>query len=207
MFSEYIRLNRHKYRFAFLFTWGCFFVLTLIPMVALIREVDTEGFLVRCLYCLAGTAVMAVIILSMALFAAFMEFRRNRITFESEPWKKFFSDHNFAPLHRDFGKWQFDQEGRLGKVNGFPVRVATERKELNLLRFTFMSEWMHIDKERSRQLQRLFREHNAEFDFGGITKKFSRNNHLSSYEISTELSYFSTLLTREGFRPATDIEI
>jgi hypothetical protein len=207
MFSEYVRLNRHKFRFAFLFTWGCFFVLSLIPVVALVREVDGEGFLVRCLLCLGGTAVLAVIILSIALLAAFVQFRNNRKTFESEPWKQFFSDHGFGSLLRDFGKWHFDQEGRLGKVNGFPVRVATESKKLNILRFTFLAEWMHIDKERSRQLERLFKEHDAEFDFGGITKKFAHNTPLSSYEIATDLSFFSTLLTREGFRPAADTGI
>lgn len=206
MFAEYVRLNRHKFRFAFLFTWGIFFVLGLIPVFALIREVDTEGFLLRCLFCLGITAVLAVLVLSIGFIAAFAEYRKNRKTFESEPWKQFFSTHNFGSLLRDKGKWYLDQEGRLGKVNGFPIRVATESKELSILRFTFLAEWMHIDKERARELERLFREHNAEFDFGGITKKFPRNTHLSSYEIATDLSYFSTLLTREGFR-AAEIEM
>jgi hypothetical protein len=201
MWKEFYKLNRHKFLKPILVLWTAMTIFILLLFWISPQSRDKVSLLsVLDLILIYATAITAMVVI-LSIPVGVYKFWKTRLVFNQPNFEAFFEKHAFktAFINRET-KWSFTEEIKTGIIEGFPVLVKRGSEDPRFIEFQFQVQSEPINKQEYKELEKAFKNDQANFDIGCISKKISRD--MPAAKIEKYLTKFASLLTHQKFTRA-----
>ncbi|BDD01418.1 hypothetical protein [Persicobacter psychrovividus] len=199
----FLKLNKHKLRFAFVATSLIFLSLALILLIiGYFNEQFPDPVLLITILLVAGIG-FPIFIIAIAYLEWLSKRRVRKRAFSKSPYDKLPKIGFTKTFINEKTKWFFTEETKEGFVNNFKIKCDITRENSKTIQFKALVEHRQIDKDEFKRLEHLFNKYDVIFDFEGLTKLLDINNPAiaSVQQLESELMKFTELLKNENFEP------
>lgn len=199
----FLKLNRHKLKFAFVSTSLIFLSIAIIFLViGYFNNQLPNTILLITILLVAGIGLPIFIMALAYLEWLFKRKVRNR-AFSKPPFDQLENIGFSKSFINEKIKWFFTEETKEGSINNFKIKCDITRENSKKIQFKAFVEHKQIDKNEFKRLEHYLKKHEITFDFGGFTKTHDirRPEIVSAKQLESDLFEFIELLKKEGFEP------
>lgn len=201
--NQFLKLNRHKLKFAFKVTSLLFMALVLIVfIIAIVNGQVPEASLIIIVTFFAGVIFPCFIIFISYLAWLYKQWAKRK-AFSKPPFDQLhvlgFSDE----LQAEKTKWAFTEKVKAGKINGFDLIADVLYGDRHIIEVRTFTAWRQIKKNEYKRLSKEFKTHDIEFDIGCLIKRYNikRLSVFTIDDLRSDLHGFTELLKQNGFEP------
>ena len=199
----FLKLNRHKLRFAFIATSLIFLSLALIFLViGYYNEQLPDIILLTTILLVAGIG-FPIFIISIAYLEWLSKRRVRKRAFSKPPFNQLDKIGFSLSLINEKTKWFFTEESKESVINDFKIKCDITRENSKTIQFKALVNYRQIDKDEFKHLEQHFKNHGIIFDFEGLVKMYDMKKPTihSAQQLKSDLIKFTELLKKENFKP------
>ena len=199
----FLKLNRHKLRFAFIATSLIFLSLALIFLeIGYYNEQLPDIILLTTILLVAGIG-FPIFIISIAYLEWLSKRRVRKRAFSKPPFNQLDKIGFSLSLINEKTKWFFTEESKESVINDFKIKCDITRENSKTIQFKALVNYRQIDKDEFKHLEQHFKNHGIIFDFEGLVKMYDMKKPTihSAQQLKSDLIKFTELLKKENFKP------
>lgn len=201
--DRFLKLNKHKLRFAFFATSITFLTIVIIILAIGYFNEQFPDIVLLTIVLLGAGIGFPLFIITLAYLEWLSKRRVRKRAFSKPPFDRLDKIGFSKSFINEKTKWFFTEESKEVVINDFKIKCDITRNNSKTIQFKALVNHRQIDKDEFKHLERHFKNQDIIFDFEGLIKMYDikRPTIVSAQQLESDLIKFTELLKKENFEP------
>lgn len=201
--KQFLNLNKHKIKFAFLFTSAIFtgFALTVLT-ISYFKNVFPISSLLLAIFFFSAL-VLPSFIICLAYLGWYYRLIVRSKAFSKAPFSQL-NEIGFSDCFlNENSKWHFTEKIKTSITNGYRLYCDVSKEKSHVIEFNSYVSWSNPNNIKFQEVSKKLKYANIEAGFGTLSKIYDQRKTSAKniYDIKNDLEEFTELMKQEGFNP------